>query len=71
MNKEVIRNTRKSPECGCVAKFDFSAESGVIFDGAHAANCLPLTEKEFQREGYVMKILKSPDKQIEFEDFSE
>lgn len=53
-----------------MAKFDFSAETGVIFDGAHDANCLPLSEKEFQRKGQVLKILQSPEKRIEFEDLA-
>ena len=70
MNKDVLRNSRRSSKCGCLATFNFDAEHGLVFAGDHSSLCLPLEEMEFQRKGYVMKTLQSPDKQSEFEDLA-
>lgn len=58
-----MRNSRRSSKCGCLAKFRFDAELGIVSVGEHSDLCLPLEEIEFQRKGYVMKNLQSPDKQ--------
>lgn len=70
MSKEIVRISRRSAKCGCNAKFHFDAEQGVVFVGVHSDLCFPLDEAEFQRKGYVMKILQSPEKQSGFEDLA-
>ena len=68
--KDVIRNSRKSSKCDCQAKFQFDTHNGIRFSGEHNDLCSPLSDREFQSKGYVMKMLQSPDKHASFENLA-
>ena len=70
MGKDVVRNARKFPKCGCLTRFKIDRLAGLIVSGDHSNLCQPLEDAEFQRKGYVMKSLQSPGQQSEFEELA-
>lgn len=70
VGKDVVRNARKFPKCGCLTRFKIDRLAGLIVSGDHSNLCQPLEDAEFQRKGYVMKSLQSPGQQSEFEELA-